>query len=93
MLAPPRTRRIYSNTGWEVLFGHLASVTGIAVAHVPARTRSSIPSACGPPCVKGSPAKDLHGSVRDLITFVGELFEPTLIHPSTLAGRDGTRVR
>jgi CubicO group peptidase (beta-lactamase class C family) len=83
ILAPPRTRRIYSNTGWEVLFGHLASRTGI-----PWRTylQDAVldPLAMGATIVKGSPAKDLHGSVRDLISFVGELFEPTLVHSSTL---------
>ncbi len=34
------------------------------------------PLGMGATAVKGSPAKDLHGSVRDLIAFVGELFSP-----------------
>jgi CubicO group peptidase (beta-lactamase class C family) len=84
VLAPPRTRRIYSNTGWEVLFGHLASVTGIPWRNY-LQDAVLDPLGMGATVVKGSPAKDLHGSVRDLITFVGELFDPTLVHSSTLA--------
>jgi CubicO group peptidase (beta-lactamase class C family) len=84
VLAPPRTRRIYSNSGWEAAFDHLAEASGIPW---PRYLQDAVLDPIGMPTTasQGSPAKDLHASVRDLTAFVTELFQPTLVDPSTLA--------
>jgi len=83
VVAPPRTRRVYSNTGWEALFEHLAAATGM-------RWPSYLDEAVIGPLhfretvVKGSPAKDLWASLADLARFGAELFAPTLIDAATM---------
>ncbi len=84
VVAPPRTRRVYSNTGWEVLFGHLATATDMPWARYldeavigPLHLRSVT--------VNGSPAKDLWASMADIARFTEELMAPTLIDRATMA--------
>jgi CubicO group peptidase (beta-lactamase class C family) len=83
VLAAPRTRRIYSNTGFERLATHLADAAGMpwedyvsdaVVAPLGMRATE----------VGGSPAKDLRGTVDDLIALTRELLSPTLVDATTL---------
>ncbi len=84
VLAPPGTRRIYSNTGYELLGAHLTDRTGIAVAEYLAdgvlgplgMVRSEL---------RGSCAAHLVSCVEDLTLLACELRSPTLLHPSTAA--------
>ena len=81
-MARPGERRIYSNTGFEVLADHLAE-------------RASMPferylseAVLGPLGVgaelRGSPAADLYGTLDHLVALGHELLTPTLIAPETL---------
>jgi CubicO group peptidase (beta-lactamase class C family) len=96
VLAPPGTRRIYSNTGFEVLADAVASAAGMGFeAYVtegilgPLAMRSTL--------VAGSPASGAIGSLADLLRLVHELRAPTLLAPGTVqlattvtfAGLDG----
>ena len=83
VLAHPGDRRIYSNTGYDLLGEHVTERTGIPFAEYvaegvlqPIGMRSSE--------LRGSPAKDLHASLDDLVTFAGELLSPTLLAPETM---------
>ncbi|HKY13404.1 MAG TPA: serine hydrolase domain-containing protein [Microthrixaceae bacterium] len=83
VLAPPRTRRIYSNTGWEVLCAHLEARAGITWQDYLAEAVTSPLGMVGT-IADGSPAKDLWAPVTDLERFVTELFGPTLVARETL---------
>jgi CubicO group peptidase (beta-lactamase class C family) len=90
IVAAPRTRRVYSNTGWEALFAHLATATGMPWQQYldeavigPLHLRSTT--------VRGSPAKDLWAPMADVARLVGELMAPTLIDPATM--REATTVQ
>lgn len=84
--APPGTRRLYSNAGFEVLGDHLAKAAGIgfaeylrqAVLEPLGMTGTSLSGA-------GSPAADGVSTVDDLVRFAAELQAPQLLHPSTVA--------
>jgi CubicO group peptidase (beta-lactamase class C family) len=84
--APPGTRRLYSNAGFEVLGEHLAKAAGIpfaeylrqAVLEPLGMTGTSLAGA-------GSPAADGVSTVDDLVRFAAELQAPQLLHPSTVA--------
>jgi CubicO group peptidase (beta-lactamase class C family) len=82
-IAKPGERRIYSNTGFEVLGETLASATEMTVADY---LREGVLSPLGMSAteLRGSPAKGAHGSVDDLLRFGRELLAPTLISPATL---------
>jgi CubicO group peptidase (beta-lactamase class C family) len=84
VLAAPRTRRIYSNTGFDRLAAHLAGASGMPW---PDYVRDAVvgPLAMGSTTVGGSAAKDLSGSVVDLVAFSRELLSPTLVDATTLA--------
>lgn len=84
VLATPGTRRIYSNTGYELIARHLTEVTGIAFPDylsegvlAPLMMTSSE--------LRGSAASDLWSNVEDLLRFAHESRTPTLLHPSTVA--------
>jgi CubicO group peptidase (beta-lactamase class C family) len=84
VLAPPGTRRTYSNTGYEVLAEHLAARTGIdagtylqeAVLDPLGMTRTGL---------RGTPAAGLWSTADDLALLAGELLDPTLLHADTVA--------
>jgi CubicO group peptidase (beta-lactamase class C family) len=84
VLAAPRTRRIYSNTGFERLAAHLAAQTGMRWEEY-VREAVVAPLGMTSTGIGGSPAKDLTGNVEDLVAFTRELFSPTLVAPTTLA--------
>jgi CubicO group peptidase (beta-lactamase class C family) len=82
VLAAPGVRRIYSNTGYELLGSHVEARTGLSfdtyltegVLAPLGMVRSEL---------RGSPAADLHSCVDDLVTLLGELRSPRLVDPST----------
>ncbi|MGQ0617123.1 MAG: serine hydrolase domain-containing protein [Acidimicrobiia bacterium] len=82
MTAPGR-RRVYSNTGFEVLGEHVAARTGVAFA---AYLHDAVFSPLGMSVstLEGSPAKDVHSTVDDLARFAAELWAPALITAATL---------
>lgn len=78
VMAPPGTRRLYSNAGFEVLGDHIAKAADIpfsayvhdAVLAPLGMTGTELP---------GSPAKDGVSTVDDLVRFAAELQAPRLL--------------
>lgn len=83
VIAEPATRRIYSNTGYELLARHLEERSGLAFGRYLAEAVLE-PLGMGASVLRGSPAKDLWSSVADLVTFAAELLTPRLLAPSTM---------
>jgi len=83
-VAPPGRRRIYSNTGFDLLGDTLATTSGMTVT---AYLREAVldPLGMGATELRGSPAKDAFSSIDDLVRLAGELLAPTLLAPGTLA--------
>jgi CubicO group peptidase (beta-lactamase class C family) len=85
--APPGRKRIYSNTGFEVLGRVLATRAGLSASEylkeavlLPLHmTSTDLVSTDGP----GSVAKDGWSTVEDLARFAAELLHPTLVAPET----------
>jgi CubicO group peptidase (beta-lactamase class C family) len=82
-IAEPGQRRIYSNTGFEVL----AETVG-AAAEMP--FGKYLAAAVLRPLemsaeLRGSPAAGIHGSLDDLLRLAAELQRPRLVAPETLA--------
>jgi len=81
-IASPATRRIYSNTGYELLAQHVQQEPGIefatylyeAVCEPLGMTSTSL---------RGSAAKDGWSHVNDLVSFVSEMRQPQLISTDT----------
>ena len=90
VLSKPGARRIYSNTGFEVLAAHVEQATGydypewIEQTVVQGLELTDLD-------VEGSPAAGYRGSIRDLLAVGRELLEPTLI-PEAL-WREATTVQ
>jgi CubicO group peptidase (beta-lactamase class C family) len=80
-IAKPGQRRIYSNTGFEVLAEHVAAAGEMPFAEY---LRASV---LGPLEMKaelrGSVASQLYGTLDDLVRFARELQAPTLVAPET----------
>jgi CubicO group peptidase (beta-lactamase class C family) len=83
-IAPPGKRRIYSNTGFELVGDTLATAADMPVATY---LNEAVLSPLGMAAteLRGSPAKDARSSVDDLVAFARELLAPTLVTPGTLA--------
>jgi len=83
-IARPGQRRIYSNTGFDVL----GEVVG-AAAEMPFEEylRAAVlgPLEMGTTVLRGSPAAGLQGSLDDLLRLGAELQRPRLVAPETLA--------
>jgi CubicO group peptidase (beta-lactamase class C family) len=82
-IAKPEQRRIYSNTGFEVLAEHVAAAAEMPFAEYlraavlgPLEMRASL---------RGSAASELYGTLDDLMRFARELQSPTLVAPETFA--------
>ena len=84
VLARPGQRRIYSNTGYELLADHIAAATGMGFADYLAEAVLA-PLGMGRSDLRGSAAKDLHSNVDDLIAFTDEMVHPKLLHRDTVA--------
>jgi len=83
-IAPPGRRRIYSNTGVEVLADTLAAATGMSLARY-LHEGVLAPLGMAATELRGSPAHGAHAPVDDLLRFGRELLAPTLVDPATLA--------
>jgi CubicO group peptidase (beta-lactamase class C family) len=82
-IARPGQRRIYSNTGFEVLADHLAERAEMPFANYLAAAVLE-PLGTGAE-LRGSAAADMWGTLDDLVRFGHELLAPTLIAAETLA--------
>ncbi len=78
----PGARRLYSNTGFEVLADTLARATGIEFAEY-AKEAVFDPLGMTATTMAGSPAAGAISNVHDLALFAQELLAPTLIDRST----------
>jgi CubicO group peptidase (beta-lactamase class C family) len=83
-MAGPGTRRIYSNTGFEVLGDHIAKATDIPFAEY-LRQAVLVPLGMAATELPGSPAKDGVSTLADLVRFAAELQTPRLLDPRTVA--------
>ncbi|MGH9111165.1 MAG: serine hydrolase domain-containing protein [Acidimicrobiales bacterium] len=83
-IAAPGRRRIYSNTGFELLGDTLAGAASMPVATY-LHEAVLAPLGMAATELRGSPAKDAWSSVGDLVIFTRELVSPTLVAPETLA--------
>ena len=81
-MARPGERRIYSNTGFEVVAEHLAQRAEMPFADYLAGAVLE-PLGMGAE-LRGSPAADLFGTLDDLILLARELLEPSLVATETL---------
>ena len=82
-IARPGERRIYSNTGFEVLAAHVGTRAEMEFAEY---LSAAVLDPLGMNAeLRGSPAADLHGTLDDLILLAGELLAPAVIAPETLA--------
>jgi CubicO group peptidase (beta-lactamase class C family) len=82
-ISPPGRRRIYSNSGFDVLAEHLAARAEMAFEPY---LRAAVLDPLGMRAVlRGPPGSGLVGSLRDLLALARELIAPTLIAPETLA--------
>ncbi|WP_181787176.1 serine hydrolase domain-containing protein [Streptomyces phytophilus] len=84
VMAPPGTRRLYSNAGFEVLGDHLAKATDIPLAEY-VRDAVFVPLGMAATSLDGSPAHAATSTVADLARFAGELLVPRLISDETHA--------
>jgi CubicO group peptidase (beta-lactamase class C family) len=83
-IAAPGKRRIYSNTGFEVLGATLEDASGLPAATY--LTEAVLqPLGMADSELRGSPAKDGWSTVDDLARFARELLSPSLVAPETLA--------
>jgi CubicO group peptidase (beta-lactamase class C family) len=83
-IARPGERRIYSNTGYEVLGALVAERAGIAFA---AYLHEAVldPSGLRSTRLEGTPAAGLVGPLDDLAAFARVLFAPPFLAPETFA--------
>ncbi len=84
LLAPPGTRRIYSNTGFDLLGGLVGERSGreFAVAVV---DRLLAPLGMADTELVERPSQGLYGTLRDAAALTHEMLRPTLISPGTFA--------
>lgn len=82
--AGPGTRRIYSNTGFDVLAATVADVAGIPFADY-LHQGVGQPLGLAGTRLTGSAAAAGESSAADLARFAAELLAPTVVHPDTLA--------
>jgi CubicO group peptidase (beta-lactamase class C family) len=83
-IARPGARRIYSNTGFEVLGAALERASDLAVAEY-LHEAVLHPLGMTSTELRGSPAKDGWSCVGDLARFAAELLAPTVIAHGTLS--------
>ena len=83
-LARPGTRRIYSNTGFEVLATAVAEGAEMPFVEY-LRAAVFEPLGMARSELRGSPASDVYAPLDDLTRFARELLAPTLVSAETLA--------
>jgi CubicO group peptidase (beta-lactamase class C family) len=84
VLAPPGTRRVYSNAGYEVLGDVVAGAAGLPFATYLDEAVLG-PLALVGTTLEGTPAAGAVGPADDLLRLGRELLDPTVLAPSTLA--------
>jgi CubicO group peptidase (beta-lactamase class C family) len=84
VMGAPGTRRVYSNTGFEVLGQTVADAAGMPFEYY-LRDAVCVPLEMSATTLTGSPAADGVSSAADLARFAAELQAPTLLDPSTVA--------
>ncbi len=84
VLAQPGTRRIYSNTGFELLARAVENHSGIRFSDY-VRQGVLEPLGMTATVFEGSAGAGASSTVADLARFAAELQRPTLLHHSTLA--------
>jgi CubicO group peptidase (beta-lactamase class C family) len=84
VLAPPGTRRIYSNAGYDVLGDVVADAAGLPFGTY-AREAVLLPLALAATTFEGSAAAGAVGPAADLLRLARELVAPTVVAPATLA--------
>lgn len=83
-IAAPRTRRIYSTSGYDLLAGHVAVRAGLAFEDY--LTEAVIqPLGMDATHLAGSAGADAHGSVDDLVRLIDAWTVPRLVDGTTLA--------
>ena len=82
-IAGPGQRRVYSNTGFELL-GELVAERAEMEFEDYLRAAVLEPLGMGATRLEGSPAAGLRGPLRDLLAFARELLDPRLVAPETL---------
>jgi CubicO group peptidase (beta-lactamase class C family) len=83
-LAAPGQRRIYSNSGFEVLGDHLSQATALSASSYITEAVFQ-PLAMHRTTLNGSPAKAAIGTAGDLCRFVTEVMTPTIVDRATVA--------
>ncbi|HEX6567752.1 MAG TPA: serine hydrolase domain-containing protein [Acidimicrobiales bacterium] len=83
-IARPGERRIYSNTGFDLLGDALATAAAMPAAEYLAEAVLA-PLGMAATELRGSVAKDVWSTVADLAVFAAELLSPTLVATETLA--------
>lgn len=83
-VSAPGSRRIYSNTGFDLLAHHLEEATGLSFASY---LDEAVLSPLGMISTRldGSAAKDMVSTLDDVSLFAAEMLAPRLIHRSTYA--------
>ena len=82
-IAKPGTRRIYSNTGFEVLAEHVEARSEIPFADY---LRQGVLEPLGMRAhLRGSAGSHMFGSLDDLLRFARESLSPAVVAPETLA--------
>ncbi len=90
-LAPPGTRRIYSNSGYEVLAEVLARRADMDFAdYLAGAVIDPLAMSATAIAPASSPASGATGSLADLLALAGELLVPRLLAPTTMT--DATTV-
>jgi CubicO group peptidase (beta-lactamase class C family) len=82
--AAPGTRRIYSNTGFDILAETVEEATGIPFAQYLAEAVFQ-PLGMASSVLEGSPAAAGVSTVSDLVRFAAELQAPKLVSPALVA--------
>ena len=83
-IARPGERRIYSNTGYEMLGGFVAERAGMAFAQY-LEEAILAPLGMATTELRGSPAAEGYGPLGDLLTFARELLAPSFVAAETFA--------
>ena len=81
-VARPEQRRIYSNTGYDMLAQHVAQESGISFEDYLSESLL-MPLGMQSTHLDGSPAKDMYSTVADMVLFAQEMRSPSLIDRTT----------
>ncbi len=82
-IAPPGTRRIYSNAGFDALGAVLTQASGMDYRQY-VREAVFEPLGMSSTVLEGSPAHSARSNVPDLLVLIGQLLTPSLISRTTL---------